>query len=97
MEIIICLSNGQRIFKIGNIQSWDCNAAGRKINCYKFSGGQFGYLYIEPTIPFVELYNEEVIGQEQIDMCTSRFSRGLVLMKNGNNCKYLLIEYWMNL
>lgn len=50
-------------FYIHHIQSCDYNAAGGKLNCYKFSGGQFGIMYIEPTVLFVDLYNEEVIGQ----------------------------------
>lgn len=50
-------------FLIHYIESCDCNTAGGKLNYYKFSGGQFGIMYIEPTVPFVDLHNEEVIGQ----------------------------------
>ena len=39
---------------------FDCNAAGGKVNCYEFSGGQFGDMYMEPIILFVE--------QEQTDV-----------------------------
>lgn len=41
-------------------------------------------MYIEPTISFVDLYNKEVIGQEQTDVCTGIFIRDLILMKDGN-------------
>lgn len=34
--------------------------------------------------PFVELHNEEVIGQEQTDVCAPMFIRDLVLIKSGN-------------
>lgn len=49
-------------------------------------------MYIELVISFLQLCNEEVIAQEQTDMCTSRFIRELILMKNGNKCKCPLIE-----
>lgn len=53
-------------------------------------------MYIKPIIPFIELYNEEVIGQEQTDVCISTLIRDLTLMKNGNKCKCPLIEYYIN-
>lgn len=56
--------NGQRFFQIGRNQSCDYSAAGGEINCYKFSGEKFDNMFIEPVIPFAEIYNEEVIGQE---------------------------------
>lgn len=53
-------------------------------------------MYIKPIIPFVELYNEEVIGQEQTDVCASTLIRDLILMKNGNKHKCPVIEYYIN-
>lgn len=51
-------------------------------------------MYVGPVIPFVELHNKEVIGQEQTDVCTNILIRNLIFMKKEIKCQ--LIEYYLN-